>query len=79
MLDGEALSMEEDDLPETVSPVSLPDALDTTGISDNHFIKAESAPVKINAKAGQKRKQKDSSANQLPRSDMMFIRFTLLM
>ena len=68
--------MEEDDLPETVSPASLPDALDTNGISDDQHIEA---PVKINIKAGQKRKQKDSSTNQLPRSDMMLICFTLLM
>ena len=78
MLDVEALPMEEDDLPETMSPISLPDALDTTGISDDHQIKAESAPVKIHVKAGQKRKHKDSNANQLPRSDLMIICFMLL-
>ena len=78
MLDDEALPMEEDDLPDTTSPISLPDALDTTGISDDHQIKAESEPVKIHIKAGQKRKHKDSNANQLPRSDLMIICFMLL-
>lgn len=68
---GEALPMEEDNLPEAESPTSLLDAIDTTGMSVQHHIAAESAPVKVNVKAGQKRKQKDSNTNQLPRSDMM--------
>ena len=61
--------MEEDNLPEAESPTSLLDAIDTTGISVQHHVAAESAPVKVNVKAGQKRKQKDSNTNQLPRSD----------
>ena len=63
--------MEEDDLPETVSPVGLPDAIAPAATPDNHYIAAESASVKISVKAGQKRKQKDSNTNQLPRSDEM--------
>lgn len=63
--------MEEDELPEAESPTSLLDAIDTTGIPEQHYIKAESAPVKVNVKAGQKRKQKDSNINHLPRSDRM--------
>lgn len=63
--------MEEDNLPEDESPTSLLDAIDTTGISVEHHIAAESAPVKVNVKAGQKRKKKDSNTNQLPRLEIL--------
>ena len=71
MLDGEALPMEEDDLPETVSPISLPDAIAPAATSNDHYIEAESASVKLNIKPGLKRKQNNSNINQLPRSDEM--------
>lgn len=59
--------MDEDGLSETMSPVILPDALDTTGMSHVSHVEAETAAVKVNTKAGQKRKQQDSNSNQLPR------------
>ena len=65
--------MEEDDLPEAMSPITLPHAVDTKGMSDNLHIEAGSAAVKADVKAGQKRKQQDSNTNQLPRLDIMHI------
>lgn len=60
--------MEEDGFPETMSPVSMPAAIDTPSMSYDSHIKAESVAVKVNVKAGQKRKQQDSNSNQSSRS-----------
>lgn len=60
--------MEEDGFPETMSPVSMPAAADTACMSHDPHVQAESAAVKVNVKAGQKRKLQDSNSNLLPRS-----------
>ena len=64
----DASHMEEDEQPKAVSSISLPDVV---AMSDDTQFVAHPAADEPGAKVGQKRKQQDSSVNQLPRSDSL--------
>lgn len=64
----DASPMEEDEQAAAASSISLPDIVDVVAMSDDTRLVAPATADKPDVKVGQKRKQQDSSTNQLPRN-----------
>lgn len=68
--------MEEDEQAAAASSMSLPDIVDVVAMSDDTRLVAPATADKPDVKVGQKRKQQDSSTNQLPRLDPLCCHLT---